>query len=442
MTNSPKPCEVTEYRDRSSSLTTARTLPRVGALAALVLFNALNASAEPPDPALEAHAHIRIEPQSSLSLREVIRTTAAQEAGTEVIAARRAEADAFAWDAKRLWPEPPSLSANHVTDRIGTDDGYRQWNTGLELPLWWPGQRRGRRNRARAAAAAAGHAEQAHLLEVAGWVRQAIAELALAGVRVELAEAEWRAEDALADQIERAVALQELSERDLLLARSASLDSRIHFLEALEESRHAEGDYALLTGLSASPSDWTEATSERTTLEAHPLLLLARENIARAEAEIRKLQNDQWGHPVVAFGSQHERDAGNDDFDNRILAGLRIPLGRRGDTRVELAMAQRALAESQRDTRRLERRLQGALAQAEHRLALAGERARTATERARMASEYRRLTEIGFGLGEADPGTLLRARALATSAEQTRRETQILYQFGIAELNQALGVIP
>jgi outer membrane protein TolC len=329
-----------------------------------------------------------------------------------------------------------------VTDAIWTDDGYRQWETGLELPLWWPGQRKGRRDLARAARAASSHSERAHLLEVAGWVRQAVAELALAHVRLELTENEWRAEEALGDQIERAVGLQELAERDLLLARSSSLDRQLRYLEALEESQHAEGDYAILTGLSTWPADWAESPSELSTLREHPMLLLAEEETARAESEVRRLSRDQWGHPVLALGTQHERDGSGEDYDNRVIAGLRIPLGRRGDARADIAAAQRTLAETRRDARRLERQLRGALIQAEHRLALADDRVTTATEQAGMAAEYRRLSERGFALGETDLGTLLRARARAISAEQTLREAMILRQFGAAQFNQALGVVP
>jgi hypothetical protein len=273
-------------------------------------------------------------------------------------------------------------------------------------------------------------------------VRHAIADLALARVRLELAEGEWRAEDKLAMQIERAVALQELAERDLLLARSASLDRRFIYLEALEESRHADSTYFILTGLATWPADWGETPAHSAALEDHPRLLLAAEETARAQADLDRLTRDQWGNPIVALGTQHEREFKGTGFDHRIVAGVRIPIGRRGDADAEVASARRALAEARRDHLRLERALRGQLAEVEHRLALSSERVVTATERAEMAAEYLRLTELGFGLGETDLGKLLRARTRSTAAEQARRESRILRQSSAAELNQALGVVP
>ena len=394
------------------------------------------------DPADDDHGHVALEADPELTLHEVILHTVEIEPGRLVVAARRAEAAALERNARSLLSGAPTISANHGTDGLWSGDGYRQWDVGLKFPLWWPGQRKGRRQTARAAAAAANHAQRAHALEVAGWVRQSIAELAVTQVRLELTEAEWRAEAELARQIERAVALEELAHRELLLARSASLDRRLLYLEALEEARHAEGTYFLLTGLDRWPTAWSETAPDLDALDDHPMLLLAAEEIARAQGELDRVAADQWGRPVLALGSEHERDDGNSNFGDRIVAGLSIPLGRRRDARAEVAGARRVLAQKRRDQKRLERKLQGRLAEAEHRFALSKERVATAAEQAEMAAEYLRLTDLGFGLGESDLSELLRARSRATAAEQTHREALILRQSSAGEMNQALGVVP
>ena len=404
-----------------------------------------NAAAEESvvaDPHTDDHGHVVLEVDPALTLREVVIRTAERDPGSAVVVARYDEADALKRNAARLLAGAPSIGADYVTDGLSDDDGYRQWQVGLQLPLWWPGQRSGRRLSARAAGAAATQAQRAHWLEVTGWVRQAIADLALARVRLELAEAEWRAEDELAAQIERAVALEELAERDLLLARSSSLDRRLLYLEAFEESRHSEGTYFLLTGLSSWPGEWKEVPADHDSFENHPLLLLAAEEITRAQGELDRLTADQWGNPILALGTQHERETDGANYDDRIVAGVRIPLGRRGDAQAEIAGARRALAEVRRDRGRIERELRGALSEAEHRFALSSERVATAADQAKMAAEYLRLTERGFGLGETDLGSLLRARARSTAAQQTHREALILKQSSAGEMNQALGVVP
>ena len=412
----------------------------------LLMASALTSAAAEPrietDFEPDGHGHIRLEADAMLSLREVVLYTVEREPGRLAVEARREEAIELDRNASRLLSGTPTISANHGTDGLLSDDGYRQWDVGLRLPLWWPGQRKGRRTTARAAESAATQAQRAHALEVAGWVRRAIADLALSHVRLELTEAEWRAEDELATQIERAVALDELANRDLLLARSASLDRRLLYLEALEESRHAEGNYFLLTGLAKWPTEWSETPADFDSLENHPLMLLAAKEIARARGELSQLTTGQWGNPVLALGSEHERGASGENFDDRIIAGFSIPLGRRSNAQANVAAKRRVLAEKRRDRQRLERKLRGQLSEAEHRFALSSERVSTASEQAKMAAEYLRLTESGFGLGETDLGQLLRARSRATAAEQTHREALILRQSSASEMNQALGVVP
>ncbi|HIM00408.1 MAG: TolC family protein [Myxococcales bacterium] len=388
------------------------------------------------------HGHGLLEADPDLTLHEVIIQTVEIEAGRLVVAARRAEADALKQNGRSVLSGAPTISANHGTDGLWSGDGYQQWEVGLNLPLWWPGQRRGRQKTARAAGAAASHAQRAHALEVAGWVRQSIADLAVSQVRVELTEAEWRAEVELANQIERAVALEELAHRELLLARSASLDRRLLYMEALEEAHHAAGTYFLLTGLNRWPTAWSEMPADSAALENHPLLLLATEEITRAEGELDRVSADQWGHPVLALGTERERDNSAAGFDDRLIAGLTIPLGRARDAHAGVSSARRALAEKRRDRQRLERKLRGNLIEAEHRFGLSRERVATASEQATMAAEYLRLTDLGFGLGETDLGQLLRARSRATAAEQTQREALILRQSSAGEMNQALGVVP
>ncbi len=416
-------------------------------LTALVLIaSALTSAAAEPEIearfASAGHRHTLVEADETLSLREVVLYAVEREPGSLAVTARREEATELRRIAARLLAGAPTISANHATDGLMYNDGYRRWDVGLRLPLWWPGQRKGRRTTARAAESAATEAKRAHALEVAGWVRRAISDLALSHIRLALTEAEWRAELALAAQIERAVTLEERANRELLLARSASLDRRLLYLEALEESRHAEGNYFLLTGLARWPAQWSETPADSHSLENHPLMLLAAKEIVRAQGELSQLASNQWGNPVLALGSEHERNADGENFNDRIVAGFTIPLGRRSTAQANVAAARRRLAGKRRDRQRLERKLRGQLSTAEHRFALSNERVATAAEQAKMAAEYLRLTELGFGLGEADLGELLRARTRATAAEQTRREALILRQTTAGELNQTLGVLP
>jgi outer membrane protein TolC len=386
--------------------------------------------------------HVTLQVDPALSLSELVRQVAAREYGASAVEARRDEAKALRSDARRIFSDTPTLGGSLVSDQAFGNDGYRQWDSNLELPLWWPGQLSARRRKADAADAALPFAAEAHSIDVAGWVRGALAEIELARLRLGVAESRWHSSQALAAQVEEAVALEELARRDLILARSTALEHELEYLEALEEARHSRSTYFLLTQSTRLPLDWFEEPTTDLELDRHPLLLLANEELVRAEADVRRLAGDRFGSPVLSIGTQHERDVSGSPFSDRIVAGVRIPLGSVAAPRTAVAAARRNLAEARRDAGRLERRIRGEVEKAEHRLEIAGERIATASAQAALSAEYREMTQKSFELGEADLPDVLRARARFDAAELNRQEAILMRHVSAAALNQALGVLP
>jgi outer membrane protein TolC len=399
--------------------------------------------AETPPPEGTIHVHEGVlETDGTLSLAELVREAAARAPGQWLVEGRAEEVEALDRAAGRWLSDRATLTGGFITDAVGNDDGYQQWEALLELPLWWPGQRSSRRELARATRTAAEASASAHLLETAGRVRSAVATLALSRNRLELARAEWQSETELAAQLERAVELGESSERDLLLAQSGRLDRELEATEALEEARHAEQSYRLLTGRSASPALWQEEPSPRKDLATHPLLVQARADVAAAEAGLRRLEREQWGAPSVELGAQSEKERDGASTSDRLVALVRIPLGRGSTSDFDHAAARRRLAEARRDAGRVERQLLDRLGQAEHQLELARRRVETGAEQASVARRHLELTDRGYVLGEIDLAELLDARARSIQAERAEQEAEILHRFHVAQWNQSLGVIP
>ena len=248
-----------------SKLGSMRTTPKMLILSLTLLTAAVGEArgdefiATPGDRARTVHPVLNADP--TLSLATTIQIAATREPGNQIAEARGVEASALEARARRWLAAPPSIAAAYVTGAVGRNRGYQQWDAVLELPLWWPGQRSPSGDRARAARAVSEQSGAVHVLEISGRVRSALAGLALALNRLDLARSELAAEEELVKRVARAVELQELAERELLLARSSSLERRASYLAALEESRHAEADYALLTGLDRWPSRWIEEPS-------------------------------------------------------------------------------------------------------------------------------------------------------------------------------------
>lgn len=420
-------------------------------LLATAIGSAPNASAAPPDEAALASRPMtdalhtpgfELVADPALSLGDLVVETAEREPGHWLVDARQADAKTFDRAASRWLSDRASATGGFITDAVGADDGYSQWDALLELPLWWPGQRSSRRSLARAARASAAASTEAHLLETAGLVRTALAALAITRNRESFALAEWQTQLEWVAQVRRAVELGETAEIDLLLAERECLEREIGYREASEEARHAEESYRILTGRETHPSEWEEAPAGPTDIAAHPLLRQAHAEITEAEAALQVLDREQWGAPTVALGGQGERADSSTPTSNRLVTLVRIPLGRGTSTDFERVAIRRRVALARRDAGRLERILRERRAAAEHQLELAVRRAAVGTDRERIADQRLELTERGHALGELDVAALMGARIASLEARRAAREAEILHALHVAEWNQSLGVIP
>src|SRR5690606_25167546 len=90
---------------------------------------------------------------ATLSLADLVQATAAFEGGAPVVEAMQGSAAAMQRAARHPLPAAPAIAAGVAADGFGDrGQGYRQGRVGLELPVWWPQQRTGRRAIAAAAA--------------------------------------------------------------------------------------------------------------------------------------------------------------------------------------------------------------------------------------------------------------------------------------------------
>ena len=88
------------------------------------------------------HQHETALPSSvNLSLREVVEKTYERNPQLEVIQARLNHSVALIKSAEGLWASDPSMNISHYNDELIDSDGLQEWEIGMELPLWLPGQK-------------------------------------------------------------------------------------------------------------------------------------------------------------------------------------------------------------------------------------------------------------------------------------------------------------
>nr|MBS0022409.1 TolC family protein [Gammaproteobacteria bacterium] len=377
------------------------------------------------------------------TLHAAVESAYARHPQQQALVARAREAEALELHAGSLIADNPAVGGLYKTDQIGSGDGFREWEAGIYLPLWKPGQRIAAKRVAQSTENSLRQERRALRLAVAGEVRERIWEAVLMENNRSLAEKEWHTADALARDVRRRVELGDLATNDLLLARDDVLTKHAAYLRARMELETARQRYASYTGLPRLPREHSETCTQMTEVpDDHPLLAEALTRVHRAQAQMTVIRLRDGGAPEIFLGGNGERGHSEEDFNSRIAVSLTLPIGIGAHTAPALAAAAREHAEALADYEGRKRELALQRVQATMALESADAELSLATEQNRVTRENLRLARVAFQAGETDLVGLLRAQGLAFAAERRQKELRIVRQRASARCNQADGRLP
>jgi outer membrane protein TolC len=377
------------------------------------------------------------------SLPALVQAALARNPGTELAAAEQSVAVALQQRADLPLAGAPSVNLRYQTDQLGSGDGYREWEGGVEMPLWLPGQAgsfatEAERHRGLAMAMAAEREWR-----IAGEVRSRLWAAALAEAEKSQAEAGRDVAESLVQDVRQRVEAGELPRSDQLLAEKDLLLRETALLQSDSRAQQAEKVFERYTGVafSGSPSPETPVTGEAE-LQGHPRLRLLEQRAARARAHRDRVAANLNAGPSLWLGGKTARDTGADNYASAVGVEISVPFGGRSFNAAELAAAEQVLTEA------LTIQMQGSLdvedELAQARIALDGSRA--AIDKTRrsldLAEESLRLSRRAFELGETGLIDLLRAQNDALQARNDHELSRLRHGQAIARLNQALGVLP
>ncbi len=351
-------------------------------------------------------------------------------------AARAVELEADVAVAAALTPAPPALSVAHVNDRAGSDRGWREYELGIGVPLWLPGQRAA--GQALAAREQSAFASKGRALrwEVAADLVERWFEARTAGVTLTQAQRRLEQARALEADAQRRLAAGDIARADANLVTGERLDAAAALLEAGNAQREMEARWQVLTaeplpdaiGLSASAS---------AAAEAHPLLDSARDATAAASARVQVARNATREAPELALRAIRERGDLREPWSNRVGVELTIPFSSAPRVSRAVAAADADLLRADVQEARLRAELELQQSRSTAALAAARQRLDFARQRDAVARDNQTLAERAWQLGEIDTVTRLRAQAQAMEAALALARAHI--ELNAAELRQRLA---
>lgn len=376
------------------------------------------------------------------TLREAVERAWARQPAAQAQLARTEEFTARRDAAGAAFPEPPSLRLGNRNDILHGNDGVREWEAEIALPLWLPGER------GRQSAIVNAERDQydtgltAAKLKIAGEVRDAYWQARLAENELALTRRKAQEAAALAADVERRVKAGDLARVDLNQAQGAERLTRATVAEVEAKAFRARQAFNVLTGMSALPGDEENSAPAGAALDDHPLLAPPQRAVVTAQAKLSQASQSLRNNPELELGMRRERNVFDDPYHNSLQLRLRLPFATDARNRPRIASANAELIEAH-TAYSLERAKVTAEAETARREL---EQARTVLQlseaRFVLASDTQRLLAKAFAMGELDLVTRLRAENERFESELNFTRAKLEAARAISRLNQALGVLP
>jgi cobalt-zinc-cadmium efflux system outer membrane protein len=389
-------------------------------------------------------------PGNAVSLKDVFDAAWQRQPEAQAFQKRRDAVQAQAKAASMLSPEPPSLEIGQRSDWLTGNNGAREIELGITVPIWLPGQRTASADLAQAELSWLERKLLAAQLRLAASVRDAWWGWLRARVDAELAIEQLANAQGLAADVAKRTQAGDLAKSDQHQAEGAVAAAQAHAAQAQAASAAALAQVMALTGR-AAPADLTvnaagEPTPGQTPSSSpsvgHPLLAELEDRITVAERTAQLIGTQKRSNPELTVATSRERGAFGERYGQTVLVGIRVPLGAGPghDARLATAQAEAIEVQSQRvlEQARIQADQQGAAA----RLAAARTQRDAVQRRARLANETRGFFDKSFRLGETDLPTRLRMEAEAAEATRQAARSQIDLASAMSAWRQSLGLLP
>ena len=386
----------------------------------------------------------------SFTLKTVFEQAWSLQPESRAIALRREAAHAARLATTSWTPEPAALTLQTKTGGPGANNGTRDYEAGLAIPLWLPGERARNGALAEAEQQAVESRLAAAQLKLAASVRDAWWSYQRTQGELGLAQDRLVNAQKLAADVARRHRAGDLSKADQNQADSAVAQAQAAVAEALGLRDAASGALSAWLGREGAPAlfgagdaepmvDVLHATSNPL---AHPMVVdwLDQALVARRLAALVAVQTR--ANPELTLATTRGKGQSGDAYQQTVTVGVRIPLGFGARSQAKVATAQADALDAEVRANLERARLVADIHGATVRLKASESQLGAITRQVELARETLTFIEKAFRLGEADLPTRLRVALEAVQAERQLARSRTDAAAAVSTLRQALGLLP
>lgn len=410
-----------------------------GGVAALTIF--FTAAAQAQSPEVVSTAALQ-------SLNQVFEAAWARQPEAQTLPSRR-EAARAQQNASQAWtPEPAALEMGYRTDRLNRNQGAREIEVGISVPLWLPRERAQSAALSDARAMVVESGTMAAKLRLAAIVREAWWQWQRARIEVDIARDQLKNTQQIAADVERRTGAGDLARSDRHQAQAAVASAEAHLAQAKASFAAAQQRLQALAGHATFAGDVEGGGVEQdpSTLmaqsEMHAAVQELKDKVAVAERSVALTAIQSRANPELTLTTTRDRGAFGEASKQTFVMSVRIPFGggARHNARTAQALADALEVQAQLSLER--ERLAAEQEAARVRIEAARTQLAAAVQRASLARESRGFFDKSFRLGETDLPTRLRIEAEAAEAERQVAIIRIELAAAISTKRQTLGLLP
>lgn len=388
-------------------------------------------------------------PKSSSNIQKTTVATAVEAAWSRAVASAEAagisrQAAAEKQASSALWAAPPSVELSHRNDRLQSNNGARETEVALAVPLWLPGQKSAKQQAADSLSSLSQLSETEGKLRVAEVVRELHWQIAELQASQSLSKQQTSTFAAIASDVDKRVKAGDLARADALAAKGELLSAQATQSQAETQLEAAKRQWTALTGLAQTP-DATFASAESPSprqLAEHPELLRAEQQVDLARKRLDLVAKSNRSAPELITKFRQDIPGHGQGSAYSLGLAVRIPFGTDDRNAPLQAAALTELDIAQRKEQVLRAQLSARMESAKAAAAASQLQLQTEREKASLLNERAKLIRASFNAGETSLPELLRAAIAAAQADYSAARQEAAFGLARARLQQAYGQLP
>ena len=388
-------------------------------------------------------------PKSSSNIQKTTLATAVEAAWSRAVASAEAagisrQAAAEKQASSALWAAPPSVELSHRNDRLQSNNGARETEVALAVPLWLPGQKSAKQQAADSLSSLSQLSETEGKLRVAEVVRELHWQIAELQASQSLSKQQTSTFAAIASDVDKRVKAGDLARADALAAKGELLSAQATQSQAETQLEAAKRQWTALTGLAQTP-DATFASAESPSprqLAEHPELLRAEQQVDLARKRLDLVAKSNRSAPELITKFRQDIPGHGQGSAYSLGLAVRIPFGTDDRNAPLQAAALTELDIAQRKEQVLRAQLSARMESAKAAAEASQLQLQTEREKASLLNERAKLIRASFNAGETSLPELLRAASAAAQADYSAARQEAAFGLARARLQQAYGQLP